>query len=192
MCYWEENISKQLEIPYLGFCCQYPLINYPATDIVADDFSQFSTQMERKIQKILAQGIREENKSVDVSAFVKKKTQFWVSDFKDIHEENARSLCQTSHWDFSLETRGLEHYPWIFLWNWVLPLAVVKETNRLRNDPWIKNYCGWSWNWEILTVLNWDWFGEQTKTSDMNSRYHWYHNLKNEKYTFANFKVASI
>ena len=31
MCYWEENVSKQIEIPY-WFCCQYPLINYPVMD----------------------------------------------------------------------------------------------------------------------------------------------------------------
>ena len=80
---------------------QYPLINYSATDIVADDFSQFSTRIERKIYwKLirtfgvknfdksgcsicilnLAQTIIEENKSVD--AFVTKGLNFEVRTLK--------------------------------------------------------------------------------------------------------------
>ena len=40
MCYWEENIYNQIEIPYLLtalFCFQYPLINYLAFYEVEDE-----------------------------------------------------------------------------------------------------------------------------------------------------------
>ena len=68
-----------------------PIINYPTSDLGVDDFSQFSTQMEKKIYRILvktfgvknyeksgcsicilnlAQAIIKENKSVDVSVSV--------------------------------------------------------------------------------------------------------------------------
>ena len=75
-------------------------MNYPKLDVVVEDFSVYSTQMERKILKILvktfgvknfgqkskcticimnlAQGIIKENKSVDVSAFVTEKHNFEV------------------------------------------------------------------------------------------------------------------
>jgi len=74
--------------------------NRPRLDVVVEDFSVYSTQMERKILKILvktfgvknfgqkskctmcimnlAQGIIEENKSVDVSAFVTERRNFEV------------------------------------------------------------------------------------------------------------------
>ena len=96
---------------------QYPLINYPATDIVVDDFSQLSTQMERKIYKILirtfgvknygqkcticimnlAQGIIEENKSVDVSAFDNFEVRTLKTYMKIMQEAYVKRVIEVFH-----------------------------------------------------------------------------------------------
>jgi len=86
-------------------------------DIVVDDFSQYSTQMERKIYKILiktfgvknygqkcticimnlAQGIIEENKSVDVSAFDNFEVRTLKTYMKIMQEAYVKRVIEIFH-----------------------------------------------------------------------------------------------